>query len=180
MTLKYEETLKQFLELREWNDELIVDDENKKVILSTGVGIEGQSGRAIIEAQDDDIIRFYFYYMNFRVKESSVEQMNILLSMLNSRIFIGCLTLVGPPQERMVRWEHVVDFEGATLTGMTIQRNFQPGWHTLENCMNPVSAVALTSQTAIDALREHDAEVAKAEAAEAAETSSDDDVPDEL
>jgi hypothetical protein len=68
--------------------------------------------------------------------------------------------MVGEAEERMVRWQLVVDFEGANPTGITIQRNFQPGWDAVEFYVNPVSAVALTGQTAADALREHDAEVA--------------------
>lgn len=181
MALKYEETLKQFLELRKWSDELILDEDNGKVVLSTGVDIEGQNGRAIIEAQNDDIIRFYFYYLNIRVKDSKFEQMNILLSLINSRLLTGCLTMVGEPQERMVRWEHVVDFEGADPTGVTIQRNFQPGWQALEFYIEPISAVALTKQSATDAINDRDAEVKRAEAEEATSRSSDNaGVPDEL
>jgi hypothetical protein len=79
-----------------------------------------------------------------------------------------------------VRWQFIVDFEGANPTGITIHQNFQPGWNTVENYINPISAVALTRQTAVEALREHDEDVAKAEAEEAAAASSDDNVPDEL
>lgn len=181
MALKYEETLKQFLELRKWSDELILDEDNGKIVLSTGVNIEGQNGRAFIEAYNDDIIQFYFYYLNFRIKDSKFEQMNILLSLINSRLLIGCLKMVGEPQDRMVRWQHVVDFEGADPTGVTIERNFQAGWSALERYIEPVSAVALTKQSATDAINDHDAEVKRVEAEELTSLSSNNaGVPDEL
>jgi len=180
MTLKYEDTMKDFMEFREWNDELILDEEDGKVVLSTGVNIKKQSGGAIIEARNDDIFEFYFYYSNFTVKESNLDQMEILLSTISRKLMIGCLEVVGDVDDRRVRWRHRVDFEGASPTGVTVSRNFQPGWSTLESYINPIVAVALTKQSAADALSEHEAEVEKARAAENSSANAGDDVPDEL
>lgn len=180
MPIKYQDTMKEFMEFREWNDELIFDEENGKVVLSTGVNIENQSGRAIVEARNNDIFEFFFYYVNFTVKESNMDQIEILLSKINRNIFIGCLEVVGDVDDRRVRWRHRVDFEGASPTGLTLSRNFQPGWDTLESFINPIAAVALTKQSAADALSEHEAEVEKARAAENSSANAGDGVPDEL
>jgi hypothetical protein len=178
--INYEDTMKEFIEFRGWNDELILDEEGEKVFLSTGIDIDGQSGRAIVEARNDDIFEFYFYYIGFTVKESNMDQMEILLSKINRTLMIGCLEVVGDINDRRVRWRHRVDFEGASPTGMTVSRNFQPGWATLESYINPITTVALTKQGAADALSEHEAEVEKARAAEKSSTNAGDGVPDEL
>lgn len=154
MPYKHLATMKNFLNLMEWTDELEFRSDLDRVRLSVGISVTGQAGRAIIDARNDDVFEFYIYYNFMKVNLNKIEQMKILLSEINMRIYEGCFELVGSIEDSRVRWRHIVDFEEASPTGLTVLRNFRPGWNHAERWLGVITAVAVTAQSAADALSE--------------------------
>ncbi len=172
--MKYQALLEEYLEAREWEDELSVDEENRAVQLNTGVTIAGQSGRLIIEAFDRlEIVDVYFYYSSVTCRESKFDEMLKLLNSIHMRTRYGRFELL---DDGTVRWFQRVDFEGSSPTIQSLNQMVQPGWDVVGKWAEAVAAVALTKQTAAQALEEHD----EAQNAREAPAEDDDEGPTEL
>ena len=154
--LKFQKVLDEFLKEREWTDEYEIDNEEQTVSLSSAINIcEGHSGRLIIEASDrTDCVNVYIYY-NQICKEAKLAEMAILLNGIHQRWQFGRFMVF---EDGYIRWTHRVDFEGSKPTGLSLERMVTPGWSAMERFANVISAVALTKQSAADALKEYDEE----------------------
>jgi hypothetical protein len=156
--LKYQIVLEEFLKAREWEDELSIDKENKKVALVTGVTIGEHSGKLIIEASDESDLVSVYFYLGFDCKKSKRTEMCILLNDFNARGGnggYGCFQLLDPEDDR-IRWVHRVDFEGSSPTGKSVERIVGPAWERVSAFIETICAVALTKQSAAEAIEEFD------------------------
>jgi len=154
--LKYQIVLEEFLKAREWGDELSIDAENKKVALVTGLNIGEQSGKLIIEASDETDMVGVFIYLGFECKKSKRTEMCILLNDFNARGGTGgygCFQLLDPEDDR-IRWVHRVDFEGSSPTGKSVEQIVGPAWERVSVFIEPICSVALTKQSAAEAIEE--------------------------
>jgi hypothetical protein len=158
--LKYQAVLEEFLAAREWKDEIEIDAETKSVKLAAGISIAGQDGRLFIEASDVTEYVDAFIYFEFRCRENKLDQMAILLNEIHRRWLFGRFICF---PDGVVRWTHRVDFENSSPTGLSIERIIKPGWDAAERFLEPISAVALTKQSAKDAIAEFDEEQSKKE-----------------
>ena len=152
--LKYQVVLEEFLELREWSDELTVDPENGTTMLDTGITVGGQSGRLIIEARDETDVVDAFIYYQFKGKASKTEQIVLLFNGIHLRFPFGRFEMT---PEGSIRWRDRVDFEGSQPSGLSIERLISPGWRVTADFAESIAAVSLTKMTAEEALDEFDA-----------------------
>jgi len=154
--LKYQIVLDEFLKEREWTDEYESDLEEKTISLETVITIcDSHSGRLIIEASDrTDLLDVHIYY-NQTCKESKLDEMAILFNGIHQRWGLGRFTVL---EDGYMRWSHRVDCEGLQPTGLTLERMVQPGWNAAKKFADVIAAVALTKQSAADALKEYDEE----------------------
>jgi hypothetical protein len=152
--LKYEVIIKEFLEAREWSDELEIDLENLASSLNTGVNYDGGTLKLIIEAYDQSDLVDVFIYYGFNAKKAKLEETTRLMNEINLRWRAG--TFMALPDGR-VRWHHRVDFEGSQPTGKSIEQMVSAGFAAVEKFSDVVSAVAITKQTALSAIEEYDA-----------------------
>lgn len=173
--LKYQVVLDDFLKGREWTDEYEVDIEKQSVLLNTEITIcDGFSGRLIIEAKEKiDLVDVYIYY-NQTCKEAKINEMAILLNGIHQRWHFGRFMVF---EDGYIRWTHRVDFEGSQPTGLSLERIVQPGWEATAKFANVIAAVALTKQSATEALKEYDED---REASRNSRPVSDGDAPAEL
>lgn len=154
--LKCQVVLDEFLELREWTDEYKVDDEEQSVFLKTEIKItEGHSGNLIIEASDKTDCYDVFIYLGIACKENKLDELAVLFNLLHRRWSFGRFMFF---ESGNIRWAHRVDFEGSTPTGTSLNRIVAPGWAALEEFADVIASVALTKQSALDALQEYDDE----------------------
>lgn len=162
--LHFQVLLEEFLADREWQDELEVDTEERSVMLRTTVNIaEHEGGDLIIEASDvTELVAVYFYFP-FTCKDSKRREMKVLLNDINMRRDYGCFQCI--PDGR-VRWVQKVDFEGSVASAKSINQIVGPGWATVARWADVIAAVAITKQTAEDALEEFDEEQRKQQEAE--------------
>jgi len=160
--LKYEVIINEFLKAREWEDELEVDLENKSVTLSTGVRSDGGDLRLIIEAYDETDFVDVFVYYSFNAKKTKIEQMALLMNEIHLRWKAGKFMVL--PDGR-VRWTQRNDFEGSQPTGKSIEQMVSTGFQAAERFNDVISSVAITKQTAAEAMEEYDAAQEEAEKA---------------
>jgi hypothetical protein len=167
----FEDILEEFLEQRGWTDELEADEEGVAFTLKTGIDIGDQTGKLIVEASDQtELVGVYIYY-NIRCKETKLEQMALLLNRIHAREHYGRFQCF---DDGFVRWMHLVDFEGSTPSWRSVQQIVGPGWQLASKWLDAIAAVALTRQTATEALEEHDALEQARERAEEAEAAAED------
>lgn len=154
--LKYTQAIQEFLHEMEWSDELTFDYEQRYVYLRTQVTIEGASIKMFLEAYDTDIVSIYLYVNHIPCKRSRIEEMRLLFSMINSTVCFGAFQLIDRTNSVTLRWRHMADFEGCNPLGITLVRNVIEGFRIIEEFLEPIAAVALTRQTAADAMTEHE------------------------
>lgn len=165
--LRFQILLEQFLSDRGWQDELDVDSENKSVMLKTGVNIASHSGgMLIIEASDISEMVGVYFYLPFSCKDSKVDEMKTLLNDINVRRNYGCFQCIPDGDDGRIRWMQRVDFEGGSPTVKSLHQIVGPGWDTVAEWADVIAAVAITKQTAEDALAEFDEEQRKQQEAE--------------
>jgi hypothetical protein len=178
--LKYQTILEEFLKARGWEDELEIKkpegDSVHIVSLDTSVNQDGTPGRLIIECYEPpaDVVYFHFY-LDIKCKPAKFDQMTILLNEINIRGEIGHFEVFRDGGH--IRWKNKVDFEGSQPTGVSITQNCGPGMDSVGKYGEVITAVALTKQSAADALKEYDEEQ---EAKEKADSSSEGGAPTEL
>ena len=168
---RFREVLEEFLEQRGWTDELEADEEGVAFTLKTGIDIDDQTGTLIVEASDrTELVGVYIYY-NIRCKDTKLDQMALLLNRIHAREHYGRFQFF---DDGFVRWMHLVDFEGSTPSWRSVQQIVGPGWQLASKWLDAIAAVALTRQTATEALEEHDALEQARERAEEAEAAAED------
>lgn len=152
--LKYQIILDDFLKIRGWTDEYEVDLEAKSVSLSTKLNIsEGHSGTLIIEASDrSDLVDVYIYY-GITCKKEKQDELIRLINSIHQKWHYGHF-IVFP--DGYIRWSHRVDFEGSQPTGTSLDKIVSPAWGAVEKFADAIAAVALTKQSATEALDEYD------------------------
>ena len=152
--LKYQIVLDEFLAAREWTDKYEIDLHNKTVTLTTTINFSGgNSGRLIIEASDKTDCVDVFIYFNLSCKEAKINEMTALLNGIHQRWIFGHFVVF---PDGIVRWSQRVDFEGSQPSGLSLERIVQPGWDAASGFSDAIAAVALTRQSASDALKEYD------------------------
>jgi len=60
------------------------------------------------------------------------------------------------PEDDRIRWVHRVDFEGSSPTGISVERIVGPAWGRVSAFTDPICAVAITKQSAAEAIEEFD------------------------
>ncbi|SFZ85401.1 hypothetical protein SAMN02983003_2564 [Devosia enhydra] len=154
IAFKHDIALKTFLAEMEWDDEVAYDFDQDFAHVTTSVSVGGNYCLLIVEAYNNDMIDIYIYMRYMSVKESQSEQMQLLLSTINSKMRVGAFQFLPMPDQRVVRWHHATDFEGSNPTGTTIRLNVVNGLETVKHYADLIAAVALTNQKADAAFAE--------------------------
>lgn len=147
------EPVQEFLDTREWVDELSVDNGEKTVNLVTGVSFSGQNGgKLYIEGWMATGILQVTFYLPFNCRESKLNEMAILINEIHNLNSYGRFQCLPNKADRRIRWIHRVDFEGMQPRGIAINNIVGPGWNLCDHYFEAIAAVAMTKQTAHEAL----------------------------
>jgi len=181
---KYEKVLKEFLDVREWEDELNKDVENGEISLNTNIKYSnGQDIRLIIEGNNNGLLKVFRYFDSFLCKKEKIPEMLLLLNCLHMRSGIfgtfNLINLTDSSNNGKIRWLYQADFEGIDITLDTLHLIFFPANEIVEKYGELISAVALTKQSASDALKEFD-EADSETNDETDDETDEDEVPDKL
>jgi len=161
LKFKYEKVLNEFLEIREWEDELDKDVEKGEISLNTSITFStGQDMRLIIEGNNNGLLRVFWYFDSFLCRKEKFSEMLILLNSLHMRIGVfgtfNLIDLPDSPSNGKIRWLYKADFEDVDVTLDTLHLITNPSNELVEQYGEVISAVALTKQSAFNALKEFD------------------------
>lgn len=146
---KYLDVLQEFLAARGWTDEPSIDEEGEQISLVSGITIGEQGGKLIIElSYAREIVDVYIYFNIYCLRHKSVE-MAVLFNEIHQRWAYGRFVI--QPDAGVMRWQHRVDFEGSSPSGLSLERVFGPGWNCVEEYEEVIRKVALTDLSASDA-----------------------------
>jgi hypothetical protein len=144
--------LEDYLAAEGWDDELEIDAEARSVTLSTGIGTGNLELSLIVEASDQtECVDAYVYYRRVKCKENKLPEMCQLFNFIHVEGGTGLFSVLPAGH---IRWAHRVDFEGSTPTAVSLQRLVHPGFSAAARFVEPITAVALTRQTALEAWAE--------------------------
>lgn len=150
--LRFQTLLEDYLAAEGWDDELEVDTAARSVTLGTGIGTGNLECSLIVEASDEtECVAAYVYYRRVKCKESKIPEMCQLFNLIHIESGAGLFSVL---PEGHIRWSHHVDFEGSTPTAVSLQRLVHPGLSAAARFVEPITAVALTRQTALEAWAE--------------------------
>lgn len=149
--IEFKKIIQNFIDLREWEDEIIYNESTEEWYINTGVSIGEHTGRLIVEGRDSTGIVGIFFYFLTKCKENKLEEMAKLLNWANYSSFLGnfeCLS------DGTVRWKLKFDCENAALTGFGLSQNVQHGWNVAGTYADAIMAVAFTKASAEAAIAE--------------------------
>lgn len=150
---RFEKILKEFLADRDWEDELKTDKESKRVGLATSVIIGSYNGgRLFVDAYYDLEVVAVYFYLPFECSKEKRTELCLLLNDLNQRGQFGGWGGLQLLDDNRIRWVHQSDFEGSSPTGTSIEQIVGPGWERVNEFVEIIRGVALTPQSAADAL----------------------------
>lgn len=146
----YLDILKEFLDARDWGDVPSIDEEGEQISLVSGLTIGEQGGKLIIEiSYASEIVDVYIYFNIFCLRHKCVD-MAVLFNEIHQRWAYGRFVI--QPDAGVMRWQHRVDFEGSSPSGLSLERVFGPGWSCVEEYEEIIRTVALTDLSAFDAV----------------------------
>ena len=143
--MRLADKVQEWLNYREWDDKINLDDENQTSKINFTLTINDQSFEVYIETDEErDFLKFYFY-APFNALSKKVIDCAILFNHINLCSFSGAITL---SDRGRIRWQHIIDFEDTDPSVKTIENAFNAGSHTFSRWFDEISEVALTKTTA--------------------------------
>ena len=144
--MRLADKVQEWLNYREWDDKISLDDENQTSRVNFSYTINDQSFEVYIETDEKkDFLKFYFY-APFNASSKKVIDCAILFNHINLCSFSGTITL--DHDKGRIRWHHIIDFEDTDPSATTINNAFNAGSHTFSRWFDEISEVALTKTTA--------------------------------
>ena len=167
--MRLADKVQEWLNYREWDDKIELDEENQSARINFSYTIKDQSFDVYVESEEErDFLMFYFY-APFNATSKKITECTVLFNHINLCSFSGTMTVT---DKGRIRWHHVVDFEETDPSVKAIDNAFRAGSGTFSRWFDEISEIALTKTTAQELLERLNAE-AEAE-------SSEEDVPDSI
>lgn len=144
------DTLQEYYNAREWQDEIRIDEENNTASSSFTYSIEGQAFETFFEIDEGrDWLMLYMYAPNNCPAEKRTELLE-LLNYINSHRAGTCLVLL--PDGR-IRQQYMLDVEGGVLSAEMIH-NLLGTATVFEAFYAAIMSVIFTDKTADQVIRE--------------------------
>ena len=161
--------VQQFLDLRDWTDEIEDNEDKGSSRLKTGLVVDGQSCRLFIDTfEQTDSISLYLY-PPFRMKLSNYAEACMLVNAINYGLRVARFEI--DPSDGELRLVVAVDLHGAEVGGAFVDGMLGAASWTLDRWMVALAAVGVTGRKAVEVLeadkREHEEEEAEAEVPDA-------------
>lgn len=167
--MRLADKLQDWLNYREWDDKLHLDEENQTSRINFTYEINEQSFEVYIESEEERDYLMFYIYAPFNVLSKKTTDCTILFNRINLMSHSGTITV---SDKGRIRWHHIIDVEETDPAPIAIDNAFRAGVSVLTKWFDEISEIALTKTTAQELFDRLDAEV-EAE-------SSEEDVPDSI
>jgi len=140
------DAIQEWLNYREWDDQINLDEENQTSMVNFTYTINDQSFDVYIETDEErDHLKFYFYAPFNSLSKKNID-CAILFNHINLCSLSGAITLAYSNKGRIL-WHHIIDFEDTDPSVKTIDNAFNAGAGTFTKWFDEISEVALTKTT---------------------------------
>jgi hypothetical protein len=144
--MRLADAVQEWLNYREWDDKINLDDENQTSRVNFSYNINDQSFNVFVETDEErDFLKFYFYAPFNAASKKNVD-CAILFNHINLCSLSGAITL--DYDKGRIRWHHIIDFEDTDPSVTTINNGFNAGSNSFSRWFDEISEVALTKTTA--------------------------------
>lgn len=149
MSINLPDKIQAWLDFREWDDEIELDEENDASRLTFNYEISDQAFDVYIETDGNSDTIQVFIYAPFNVLPAKSDEFNALLATMNVDIWSGAFIKT---TDGRICWRHIVNFADTDPSVKTINNMFRYGAEVFANWFETISTVALTKKTTNDAL----------------------------
>ena len=144
--MRLADVVQEWVNYREWDDKVNLDDENQTSSLDFTYLIKDQSFKVWIETDEArDYLKIYIY-APFNALSKKLTECAVLFNHINASSYWGALSVID--EKGTIRWRYVIDFEGTDPSVATINNAINVGSNLLENWFDEITEVALTKTTA--------------------------------
>jgi hypothetical protein len=162
--MRLADKVQEWLNEREWDDKINIDEENQASSLNFTFSIKDQGFNVWIETDEKREYFKVYYYVPFNALSKKFNECTILFNEINKRSRAGAIYL--HDNKGVICWRHIIDFEGTDPSIITIQNAFDAGASTLDAWFDEITEVALTKSSAQEIIEQLDASSATEDAEE--------------
>lgn len=144
--MKLADKVQDWLNKLEWEDKIVLDEENQTSSLNFTYSIKDQSFKAWVETDEErDVFKVYFY-APFNALSTKHTECAVLFNYINAISDWGSISLLDT--KGTIRWRYVIDFEDTTPSVSAINNAFMVGANLLGTWFDEITEVALTKASA--------------------------------
>jgi len=151
--MRLTETLVTWLKSQEWEERPEIDEERKNSSTAFGYRVGDFSLKCWFDAAEEiEVFKYYMYYLDTKVPENRVDEIYKFVSGVNTKILTGCLHFL--PEERIIRYYHGIDFEGAAFEPQHITNMIAAGGGSMNRWLPKYMAVCYGGLSAEEVFKE--------------------------
>ena len=136
--------VQEWIEKREWEDKVEVDEENQRSRINFTYDINEQPFDFWFETDENkEHLELYLYYP-FKVKKDKLKDFVLLLNFIHSKSSIGGFCVLA---NRRIQYRHFIDVENAEPSIEMINNMVGAGESIVTEWFEEMTLVALTSKT---------------------------------
>src|ERR1700721_4242595 len=150
--MQLKDVLQQFLDSREWKDEIEHDDSDNTDFFSTRYGIDGQTYILQLTADQDDQIIRVMMVSPIKVPQPRRTEAAVVVNGLNSRFGFGNL---GVNDDGTIYYRWAMDVGGATAAPQQFANMVVMAASVFENMSAAIGAGAFSKQSGVEILKDY-------------------------
>ncbi len=151
--MRLTDTIKQWLTEQEWQEEPEIDAENQTSSTSFSYSVGDFSLKCWFEADEQgEVFKVFLYFLDTKVPEKKLDEIQRLCTLLNGRMTIGTLQLLR--EDRVIRYYGAIDVEDAAFEPQHITNLLNAGLGTMKHNLPRYMAICFGGKSADEALAE--------------------------
>lgn len=145
--------LKQWAKDQEWEEVPEIDEENRTSSIAFGYGVGDFSLKGFFEVDERiAVFKLYLYFLDTKIPEKRLDEIQKLVNLANSRMMIGMLQLIS--EDRIIRYYGAIDVENAAFEPAHITNLIGSGGGAMTSWLPRYMAVCFGGKTAEESLED--------------------------
>jgi hypothetical protein len=145
----------EFLELNEWDDNILFDKDTGDSRLAFRTGINDQQYQFFIEGSDADDFISVFAYTPFSAPPDRIEELCRLLNSINLAIDLGRIGIADNGKANSIQYKIRYDLEEGVCSGRMIDNCVNQAIELYDTFQQPITEVVFGGKTAVEAWAAH-------------------------
>lgn len=148
-------TVKQWFAEKEWSEEPEIDEQQQTSSTDFSIATGDFKLKFFFEVMErGEIFRIYAYFIDAKVPEKKLDEVQKLITEISSQMVLGCLQLIR--NERVIRYYAAINVENAAFEPAHITNLLNAGLNTMTSTLPRYMAVCFADKSAEEALEMED------------------------